>query len=151
MAELLRKTLKDILVEDAANAKTISNNEILAPGTYIAKLIGFTEEDTYQYVTFQINKKNYNFFYNYYIKDTNDLDGNLIKWLQALATCTVTDKTSMLEIVNSAIGTSYKISIYNYVSKAGKNAGKSQHAISFKDVPVIESVTIEVEDDELPF
>ena len=148
-----KPSLKDILLQDAASAKTGGTivNEILAPGVYVAKILGFTEEETFQYISVEINKKKHNFFYNYYLKDTTDLDANLINWIKALATIPVNEKTSLLEIANSAIGSSFKITIYNYVSKAGKNAGKTQHAISFKDLPVIETVTIEAEEIELPF
>jgi hypothetical protein len=146
-------TLKDILLKDAANAKVPegTNQETLPAGTYVAKVLGFVEEESYQYITVEIDKKKYNFFYNYYIKDTTDLDANLINWIKGLSTIQVTDETSLLAIANSAIGSSYKIVVYNYVSKTGKNAGKQQHAISFKDLPTIETVTIESEEVELPF
>lgn len=146
-------SLKDILLKDAANAKTSESviPETLAPGDYVAKILGFTEEETYQYVSVEIDKTRYNFFYNYYLKDTTDLNADLINWIKALATIPVNDNTSLLEIANSAIGSSYKITIYNYMSKSGKNAGKNQHAISFRDLPVIETVTIEEEDLDLPY
>jgi hypothetical protein len=145
-------TLQDILLKDAANAKVQDfENEVLAPGEYIAKVIAFVEEESYQYVTLEIDKKRYNFFYNYYLFGTTDLDGNLINWIKALATIPTTEQTSLLEIANSAIGSSYKITLYNYVGKTGKNAGKTLHAISFRDVPVIQTVTIEEEDLDLPF
>lgn len=149
----IKPSLKDILVKDLANAKQPEGyaTDILPSGTYSAKIIGFTEEDTYQYVTVEINKKRYNFFYNYFIRNTTDLNADVINWIKALATIQVTDNTTMLEIANSAIGSTYKIEIYNYVSKTGKNAGKTQHAISFKTLPVIETVTIETEELELPF
>jgi hypothetical protein len=149
-----KPSLKDILSKDAATAKTTGGtlvNEVLPPGTYIAKVLGFTEEEAYQYVSLEINKKKFNFFYNYYLRNTTDLDGNLINWIKALATIPVKDNTTLLEIANSAIGSSYKISIYNYVSKTGKNAGKTQHGITFKDKPVLETTTIESEEVELPF
>lgn len=146
-------SLKDILLKDAANAKTSESviPETLAPGDYVAKILGFTEEETYQYVSVEIDKTRYNFFYNYYLKDTTDLNADLINWIKALATIPVNDNTSLLEIANSAIGSSYKITVYNYMSKTGKNAGKTQHAISFRDLPVIETVTIEEEDLDLPY
>jgi hypothetical protein len=146
-------TLKDILLKDAASAKVPEgvNQEVLPAGTYVAKILGFTEEESYQYISVEIDKKKYNLFYNYYIKDTTDLDANLINWIKGLATIQVTENTSLLEIANSAVGSSFKIVVYNYISKTGKNAGKQQHAISFKDLPVIETVTIEIEEVELPF
>lgn len=146
-------SLKDILLKDIAKAKTSESAipDTLAPGDYVAKILGFTEEETYQYVSVEIDKVRYNFFYNYYLKDTTDLNADLINWIKALATIKVDDNTSLLEIANSAIGSSYKITIYNYMSKSGKNAGKNQHAISFRDLPIIETVTIEEEDLELPY
>lgn len=148
-----KPSLKDILIKDANTAKQQGGivNEVLAPGSYVAKVLGFTEEEAYQYVSLEINKKKFNFFYNYYLRGTQDLDGTLINWIKALATIPVKDSTSMLEIANSAIGSSFKITIYNYVSKTGKNAGKTQHAISFKDKPVLETTTIETEQVDLPF
>jgi hypothetical protein len=148
-----KPSLKDILIKDANNAKEAGGivNEVLAPGQYIAKVLGFTEEEAYQFVSLEINKKKYNFFYNYYLRNTKDLDASLINWIKALATIPVKDTTSLLEIANSAIGSSFKVTIYNYVSKTGKNAGKTQHALSFKDKPVLETTTIEAEEVELPF
>lgn len=152
----MRTSLKDILLKDLASAKVPQSvvSETLPPGEYKAKVIGFTEEDAYQFITVEIDKKRYNFFYNYYIKDTTDLDANLINWIKALATITVTDATTLLEIANSAIGSTYKITLYNYTSKSGKNAGKLQHSISFKTLPVLDNTTIVTEDvilPELPF
>jgi hypothetical protein len=149
-----KPSLKDILIKDAKNAKEAGGNivnEVLAPGQYIARVLGFTEEETYQFVSLEINKRKFNFFYNYYLRNTTDLDASLINWIKALATIPVKDDTSLLEIANSAIGSSFKITIYNYVSKSGKNAGKTQHALSFKDKPVLETTTIESEEVELPF
>ena len=148
-----KPSLKDILIEDVKNAKTPEggNYEVLAPGEYSAKVLGFTEEDTYQYITLEIDKKKHNFFYNYYIYNTTDLNAELINWIRALATIPVTEKTTLLEIANSAIGSTYKITVYNYTSKSGKNAGKTQHAISFKDLPEVQTAVIEEEELELPF
>jgi hypothetical protein len=148
-----KPSLKDILIKDANTAKTQSGvvNEVLPPGTYLAKVLGFTEEEAYQFVSVEINKKKFNFFYNYYLRNTTDLDASLINWIKALATIPVKETTSLLEIANSAIGSTFKVTIYNYVSKTGKNAGKTQHAISFKDKPVLETTTIETEQVELPF
>ena len=147
--------LKDILLADAKGAKSGGfDHEVLPAGEYVAKIINFTEEDTYNYVAVEINGKRFNMFYNYYIRDTTDLNGDVINWIKELATIKTTDKTTLLEVSNSAIGCSYKISIYNYVSKTGKNKGKSQHAISFSDLPVIDTTVvtpIEEEDLDLPF
>ncbi len=150
----IKPSLKDILISDANKAKQGGGNivnDVLPPGQYVAKVLGFTEEEAYQFVSLEINKKKYNFFYNYYLRGTQDLDGTLLNWIKALATIPVKDDTSLLAIANSAIGSSYKITIYNYVSKTGKNAGKTQHSISFKDKPVLETTTIEAEEVELPF
>lgn len=151
-----KPSLKDILIKDLKDAKLPEgvNQEVLAPGDYVAKVRCFVEEDAYQYVSLEINKKNYNFFYNYYLKDSTDLDANVINWIKGLSNIPVTETTSLLEIANSAIGSSYKITIYNYVSKTGKNAGKTQHAIRFAKLPVLETSDIveEVVDlPELPF
>lgn len=146
--------LSKILAGDVKNAKTGFKNEVLEPGTYVGKLLGFTEEDNYQFVTFLINGSKYNFFYNYFIYDTQDLDANLINWITKLATIPVDAKTSLLEIANSAVGSSYKIEIYNYTSKSGKNAGKAQHSIRFSTMPIKEEVVIETEEisiEDLPF
>lgn len=152
MDPLKKPSLKDILLKDTATAKVPeTNTEICPPGKFLGKLIGFTEEDAYNYVTFEINKKRYNFFYNYFIKDTQDLDANLINWIKALATQAVTDQTSLLEITNTAIGNSYNIEVYNYKSKSGKNAGKDQHAIQFRTLPVVQTVNVQTEELELPF
>jgi len=146
-----KPNLKDILVKDAASAKTVDYiQEVLPAGEYLAKIIGFTEEETYQYVTVEIDKKKYNFFYNYLIRDTQDLDGNTINWIKALATIEVDDNTTLLEIANSAIGSTYKITVYNYVAKSGKNKGNEQHAISFRDLPVLDETVIEEEELDLP-
>lgn len=149
----MKPTLKDILLQDTASAKTSDGmvNAVLKPGTYTAKILAFVEEDTYQYVSVEINNTRYNFFYNYYLYNTTDLDANLINWIKALATIPTTATTSLLDIANSAIGNSYKIEVYNYTSKNGKNAGKTQHAISFKTLPVIETVEIQTEVISLPF
>lgn len=151
-----KPSLKDVLLKDLATAKAPegATTEILPAGEYRAKVIGFVEEETYQYVTLEINKKRYNFFYNYFIKDTTDLDANLINWIKALATIPVDDSTSLLTIANSALGNTYKITIYNYVSKSGKNAGKQQHAIRFGTLPVLDNTTITeevIETLDLPF
>ena len=147
-------SLKDILLKDLAGAKVQSfESEVLLPGKYVAKVMGFTEEDTYRYITLLINGKKHNFFYNYFIYDTTDLDADLINWIKALATIPVDENTSLLAIANSAIGSSFTIEIYNYVSKSGKNAGKTQHSLSFKTLPVRETVVIEEEiiAEDLPF
>lgn len=151
-----KPSLKDVLLKDLATAKTPegANTEILPAGEYRAKILGFVEEETYQYVAVEIDKKKYNFFYNYFIKDTTDLDANLINWIKALATIPVDDNTTLLAIANSALGNTYKITIYNYVSKSGKNAGKQQHAIRFGTLPVLDNtdITEEVIDTlDLPF
>lgn len=146
--------LSKILAGDVKNAKTGFKNAVLEPGTYVGKLLGFTEEDNYQFVTFLINGSKYNFFYNYFIYDTQDLDANLINWITKLATIPVDAKTSLLEIANSAVGSSYRIEIYNYTSKSGKNAGKTQHSIRFSTMPIKEEVVIETEEisiEDLPF
>ena len=93
-----KPNLRDLLVggDNVKNAKKQGyNDEVLVAGDYDAKVIGFTEEETYQFVTLEINGKRFNFFYNYYIKDTTDLDGNTIDWIKALSTIEVTEQTNL--------------------------------------------------------
>ena len=77
-------SLSDILVSDIANAKTGINDEILPAGTYVAKVLSFTEEEHYNYIALEINKKRFNFFYNYYLRDTTDLDVTYLTGLKHL-------------------------------------------------------------------
>lgn len=149
----MQKSLKDILVKDLETAKKPAGGdfEILPPGEYVAKIIGFTEEESYQYITVEINKKRYNFFYNYFNYGTQDLNYYLIDWIKSLATVPMTEDMSLLEIANSSIGNSYKITIYNYTGKTGKNVGKVQHTIDFKIKPELQIVDIITEEVELPY
>lgn len=149
----MQKSLKDILVKDLEIAKKPAGGdfEILPPGEYVAKVIGFTEEENYQYITVEINKKRYNFFYNYFNYGTQDLNYYLIDWIKSLSTVPMTENMSLLEIANSSIGNSYKITIYNYTGKVGKNAGKVQHALDFKVKPELQIVDIITEEVELPY
>ena len=145
-----KPTLKDILLADTKDAKTSSYENIILPaGDYVAKILNFTEEETYQYIAMEIAGVRHNMFYNYYIYQTEDLDGNLINWIKALSTIKTDDTTSLLDITNSAIGCSYKIVVYNYVPKSGKNQGVQQHSISFKDLPTQETVAVVIEEEEL--
>lgn len=147
-----KPNLKDILLKDIENAKSPEfNTEVIPAGKHVAKVLAFVEEETYQYVSLEINKKKANFFYNYFLKDSTDLNADVINWIKALATIPVDENTSLLEIANSAIGSSYTITVYNYVSKTGKNAGKTQHAIQFRALPVYETVEITTEEVVLPF
>lgn len=145
-------SLKDILLADEANAKAPSTGagEVLSPGKYVAKILGFIEEPTYNAVDVEINKSKYRFFYDFYIYKTTDLNLNVIQWFKALATIPTTEKTTLLEIANSAIGSSYMVEVYNYVSKSGKNAGKTNMALDFQVLPKLETVVIETEEVELP-
>ena len=147
-----KPTLKDILIDDAVSAKTPENgSELLTPGDYVGKIISFVEEETYSGIKMEVNKKPYLFFYNWTIRDTNDLNAEVIAWMTALATIPTPTGTSMLAITNSAIGNSYRFRVYNYKAKTGKNVGKDQHAISFRDLPVIETQNIIEEEVVLPF
>lgn len=139
----MKPNLASILVQDEKTAKSSEFVSKVCPaGVHDAKFITFVEEDTYQYFTFEIDGDQYNFFYNYYLKDSTDLNLDLIEWIKNLATIQYTDTTPLIDIVNSAIGSTFKITTYNYTSKTGKNAGKQQHAISFRDVPVIQAVNV---------
>lgn len=151
---MMKPNLKDILIKDAKGAKAPKGfPDPLAPGEYNAKIIGFTEEDTYNYLTVNIDSTNRNYFYDYYIYGTTDLNLNVINWFKALATIPITENTNLLDIANSAIGSTYIISIYNYTGKRGKNKGKVMEAIDFKELPVINTQIIETEEieDSLPF
>lgn len=143
-----RISLTNLNVKDIKNAKTQGGyvDEILPAGDYSAKFLGYTEEETYSFFKLVINGKNYNMFYNLLLRDSSDIDANVLNWIKGLATITVTDDTSFTDILQSAVGCTYKINIYNYTSKSGKNAGKTQHAINFKQLPVIQNVEIEEEE-----
>lgn len=149
----MNRTLSNITRADLANAKKqeTANFEILPEGKYTAKVIEFVEEATYNYVKLEINGKSHNFFYNYFLKDSTVFNEDVLAWILALSKVPVTDTTSLLEVTNSAIGSSYEIEIYNYVGKTGKNAGKKQHAIKFSTVPTPVTVDITSEEFELPY
>lgn len=149
-----KPSLSTILLKDVQNAKqpTGGTFEVLPADTYTAKILNWVEEDSYSYISVEINKKKYNFFYNYYNYNTQDLNADLITWIKALATIPLEETTPLLDVTNSSIGNSYQIKIYNYQSKTGKNAGKLQHAISFKDLPIHVATPVDVVDaDDLPF
>lgn len=151
--------LANIVVKDADNAKSMFTNDVLEAGTYAAKIIGFTEEETYNFITVEINGQRYNFFYNWFLRDSEDLNADVLNWIKSLSTIPVTPETTMMEIANSSIGSTYTITVYNYVSKSGKTKGKTQHAISFTDLPIIDTTVVQskevdvanVGDDDLPF
>lgn len=148
---MTKPNLKDLLAKDSENAveRPGFDNTPLEPGTYTMKIISFNEEENYNMLIVEIDKKKYNFFYNYYIYGTTDLDKNLIDWIKGLATIPVTPETSLLDIANSAIGSSYEVTVYNYTTKSGKNAGKKQHAIDFKTLPVLSTNQVNIQEDEL--
>lgn len=149
----MNKTLNNITMADLANAKKQEGTtfEILPEGKYTAKVIEFVEEQTYNYVKLEINGKVYNFFYNYFLKDSTVFNADVLSWIIALSKIPVTDTTSLLEITNSAIGSSYEVEIYNYVGRTGKNAGKKQHAIRFSTMPTPVTVDITTEEFVLPY
>ena len=145
LATLTRKDL------GAAQKRERSDFAVCPAGKHTAKVVSFTEEENYNYVTLEIEKKSYNFFYNYTLKDSDVLDSDVLNWLLSLATIPVTDETHLIEITNSAIGHSYEVETYVYTPKNGKNAGKPQHGIQFSTLPVLKVVEVETEDIELPF
>lgn len=149
----MNKSLQNITRADLANAGKKETNafSICPAGIHVAKVIGFTEEEHYNYVSLEINKVKYNFFYNYYLRDGITFDEDVLNWIISLATIPVKDETSLLEITNSAIGSSYKIEIYNYTPKTGKNAGKPQHGIQFSKAPELVVVDVVTEEYELPY
>ena len=146
------KNLANITAADLGSAQTKNlERPILPAGMHTAKVLGFVEEENYNYVSLEIGGIKYNFFYNYFLKDTDTLDADVISWIVGLATIPVTPTTSLLEISNSSIGSSYKIEIYNYTPKTGKNAGKPQHGIQFSTKPELTVVEIQSEEFQLPF
>lgn len=148
----MQKSLANITVADLGTAQTKNlEKPILPAGEYTAKVLGFVEEDNYNYVSLEINGVKYNFFYNYFLRDTDVFDADVLNWIVGLSTIPVTPTTSLIEVSNSAIGSSYKIEIYNYTPKTGKNAGKPQHGIQFSTKPELTVVEIQSEEFELPF
>lgn len=149
----MNRTLSNITRADLANAKKQegASFDVLPEGKYTAKIIEFVEEASYNYVKVEINGKSYNFFYNYFLKDSTVFNEDVLAWIFALSKVPLTENTSLLEVTNSAIGSSYEIEIYNYTSKTGKNAGKKQHAIRFSTVPTPVTVDISTEEFELPY
>lgn len=148
----MNRNLSNITIADLDTAQSnVTEQQILPAGKYVAKVLGFTEEENYNYVSLEINGVKYNFFYNYFLKDSDVLNADVLNWIISLATIPVGENTSLIEISNSAIGSSYNIEIYNYTSKSGKNAGKEQHAIQFRTKPEIVVVDITTEEFELPY
>ena len=64
----MQKSLANITVADLGTAQTKNlERPILPAGEYTAKVLGFVEEDNYNYVSLEINGVKYNFFYNYFL------------------------------------------------------------------------------------
>lgn len=148
----MNKNLANITVADLGTAQTQNTERpILPAGEYTAKVLAFVEEENYNYVSLEINGVKYNFFYNYFLKDTDVFNADVLNWIIGLATIPVTETTTLIDITNSAIGSSYKIEIYNYTPKQGKNAGKPQHGIQYKTKPELTVVEIVTEEFELPY
>lgn len=149
----MNRNLSNITAADlkSAGKQERGNFGILSPGKHVAKVLTFVEEDHYNYVSVEVAGKKYNFFYNYFLKDTTTFDADVLNWIIGLATVPVTDTTSLIEITNSAIGHSYEIEIYNYTPKSGKNAGKPQHGIQYSVAPKEVVATVEEEDFEFPY
>ena len=148
----MSKNLSTLTMADLTNAEAKQTEARVCPaGEHEAKVLGFTEEETYNYVSLEINGVKYNFFYNYFLRDSDKLDKDLLDWIISLAQIPVTESTSFIDITNSAIGCTFKIETYNYVSKTGKNAGKQQHGINFRKKPELVVVEIQSEEFELPF
>lgn len=148
----MNRNLANISVKDLQGAETISMDKPIVPaGTHKAKVLGFTEEESYNYVSLEIDGVKHNFFYNYFLKDTDKFNADVLNWIIGLSTIPVKEDTSLIDITNSAIGSTYDVEIYNYTPKTGKNAGKPQHAIQFRTKPELTVVEVETEDFELPF
>lgn len=149
---MINRNLANITIKDLEGAETKSlEKPVLPAGTYTAKVLGFTEEENYNYVSLEINGVKYNFFYNYFLRDTDKFDADVLNWIIGLSTIPVQENTSLIDISNSAIGSSYKIEIYNYTPKTGKNAGKTQHGIQYSSKPELVVVEVETEEFELPY
>jgi hypothetical protein len=64
---MINRNLANITIKDLAGAETKNlEKPILPAGTHIAKVLGFTEEENYNYVSLEVNGVKYNFFYNYF-------------------------------------------------------------------------------------
>mgnify|MGYP003289303374 CR=1 FL=1 len=148
----MNRNLANITIADLGTAQSKTMEKPIVPaGMHTAKVLGFVEEENYNYVSLEINGVKHNFFYNYFLKDTDTFDADVLNWIISLATCPVTETTSLIDITNSAIGSSYKIEVYNYTPKTGKNAGKPQHGIQFSTKPELVVVEISTEEFVLPY
>lgn len=148
----MNRNLSNITIADLGTAQTKTVEKPIVPaGIHTFKVLGFVEEETYNYVSLELNGVKHNFFYNYFLKDTDTFDADVLNWIVGLSTITVTENTSLIDITNSAIGSSYEIEIYNYTPKTGKNAGKPQHGIQFSTTPKLVTVEIESEEFVLPY
>lgn len=149
---MINRNLANITINDLAGAETRNTEKpIVPPGVHVAKVLGFVEEENYNYVSLEINGVKQNFFYNYFIKDTDKFDADVLQWIISLATIPVKENTPLISITNSAIGSSYKVEVYNYTPKTGKNAGKPQHGIRFSTKPELVVVEVQTEEFVLPY
>lgn len=148
----MNRNLANITIADLGAAQTKNTERPIVPaGIHTAKVLGFVEEENYNYVSLEIDGVKHNFFYNYFLRDTDVFDADVLNWIIGLSTIPVTESTSLIDITNSAIGSSYKIEIYNYTPKSGKNAGKPQHGIQFSTKPELVVVEITSEEFVLPY
>lgn len=148
----MNRNLANITIADLGDAQTRNVEKPIVPaGMHTAKVLGFVEEENYNYVSLEIEGVKHNFFYNYFLRDTDVFDADVLNWIIGLSTIPVTESTSLIDITNSAIGSSYKIEIYNYTPKTGKNAGKLQHGIQFSTKPELVVVEITSEEFVLPY
>lgn len=148
----MNRNLANITIADLGTAQTRNTEKPIVPaGVHVFKVLGFVEEENYNYVSLELNGVKHNFFYNYFLKDTDTFDADVLNWIVGLSTITVTENTSLIDITNSAIGSSYEIEIYNYTPKTGKNAGKPNHGIQFSTAPKLVTVEIESEEFVLPY
>lgn len=162
--------LATIVAGDIEKARSMFDKITLEAGQYRGKLLGFTEEDTYNLMNFEIevpddegntSLQEVGFFYNWYLRNSDDLNADVIAWIKSLATIKVEKSTTMLDIANSAIGSTYVFEVYNYVSKSGKSKGETQHSIDFTVLPIIDTTVVKTEtvkapeggvkEDDLPF
>lgn len=149
---MINRNLSNITIADLGGAQSKNTERPIVPaGMHTAKVLGFVEEENYNYVSLEIDGVKHNFFYNYFLRDTDTFDADVLNWIVGLSTVPVTETTTLIDITNSSIGCSYTIEIYNYTPKTGKNAGKTQHGIQFSTTPKLVVVEVETEEYSLPY
>ena len=84
------RNLANITMADLGTAQTRNMDKPIVPaGMHVAKVLGFTEEENYNYVSLEIDGVKHNFFYNYFLRDTDTFDADVLQWIIGLATIPV--------------------------------------------------------------